>query len=185
MKSISIVSSIFLVSSSVFCQQQQPLPIAQAPSYYGEFQGANFGYPPIPNLLPQFQAMNMIGATTEPRRAVPKQADGTDCPMPPECGCLCGRSGGRKKREAVEFWKNSDKPESEIRCTSGKLRRVVELAIYNVDQAGIQFDLGVNTLQNYVLFCQAEKFKNLQFSTDSTKYCHISRGAINCLVIQH
>ncbi|EFO91130.1 hypothetical protein CRE_15139 [Caenorhabditis remanei] len=182
MKSFSI---LFLLVSIPHIICQQPLPLSQSPSYYGEFHGSNLGYPPVPNLLPQFQAMNLYGATTEPRRAIPKQADGTDCPMPPECGCLCGRSGGRKKREAVEFWKNTEEPESEIRCTSGKLRRVVELAISNADQAGIQFDLGVNTLQNYVLFCQAEKFKNLQFSTDSTKYCHVTRGPVNCLIIQH
>ncbi|CAL2040236.1 unnamed protein product [Caenorhabditis brenneri] len=124
MKSLFILSFLLVSIPQFYCQQ--PLPLSQSPSYYGEFQGSNFGYPPIPNLLPQFQAMNMVGATTEPRRAIPKQADGTDCPMPPECGCLCGRSGGRKKRDASEFWKNSEEPESEIACTNGKLRRVVE-----------------------------------------------------------
>ncbi|CAI2350394.1 unnamed protein product [Caenorhabditis sp. 36 PRJEB53466] len=145
--------------------------------------GASFGYPAIPNLLPQLQAINMVGATTEPRRAIPKQADGTDCPMPPECGCLCGRSGGRKKRE-VEHFTDADNG-SEITCTSGKLRRVVEKALSTAENQGIRFDLGANTLQNYVLFCQSEKFKQLQFSTDSTKYCHVTRGPVNCLVIQH
>ncbi|CDK13385.1 Ground-like domain-containing protein [Caenorhabditis elegans] len=182
MKYLSILSIFTLSMFHIHCQQ--PLPLSQSPSYYGEFQGANLGYPPIPNLLPQFQAMNFIGATTEPRRTIPKQADGTDCPMPPECGCLCGRSG-RKKRETGEFWKNTEEPESEIRCTSGKLRRVVEKAISKATKEGIQFDLGVNSLTNYVLFCQAEKFKNLQFSTDSTKFCQVSRGPVNCLIIQH
>uniref|UniRef100_A0A1I7V0B5 Ground-like domain-containing protein n=1 Tax=Caenorhabditis tropicalis TaxID=1561998 RepID=A0A1I7V0B5_9PELO len=127
------------------------------------------------------QAMNLMAATTEPRRAIPKQADGTDCPMPPECGCLCGRSGGRKKRNTSEFWKQSEEPESEIRCTSGKLRRVVEKAIAKAENDGIQFDIGVNTLQNYVLFCQAEV--TLSNNSLSESFCFRNSKVFNSQLI--